>query len=173
VSHLNQLVRPFYPSLDALGQFEAVEANALPATYQGLLAHDDHMTVTVEAFHDSLVDVQVLQQHDDPPYYARTSLLTRRTDGDSVKFGLMRIRLDILSNAVRNDVLAGKMPLGRVLIRHHVLRHVQLCQLWRVDPGEELRKHLDLSADTSIYGRTAKILVEGQPTVELLEIALP
>jgi chorismate-pyruvate lyase len=150
-----------------------VDTADLPDAYQGLLAHDDHMPVTVEAFHDSLVDVQVLQQHLDPPYYCRKSLLKRRTDGRSVQLGCIRICLDLLPDAVRTDVLAGNMPLGRILIRHHVLRHVELIQLWQVDPGEELRHHLDLPADTNLYGRTARIIVQDRPAVQLLEIAVP
>ena len=173
VSDLTQLTRQFYPSLDDLGQISPVEASQLPEAYQGLLAHDDHMTVTVEAFHDSLVDVQVLQQHYDPPYYSRKSLLTRRTDGRSVQLGLIRICLDLLPQVVRTEVLAGKIPLGRILIRHHVMRHVQLCQLWRVDPGKELREHLGLPPGTAFYGRTAQIIVQDRPAVELLEMAVP
>lgn len=173
MSDLIQLTRQFYPSLEDLGRFTPVEASQLPEAYQGLLAHDDHMTVTVEAFHDSLVDVQVLQQHYDPPFYSRKSLLTRRTDGGIVQLGLIRICLDLLPEAVRTDVLARKIPLGRILIRHHVLRHVQLCQLWRVDPGKELQEYLGLPTGTNVYGRTARIIVQDRPAVELLEIAVP
>jgi chorismate-pyruvate lyase len=172
VSNLTQLIRLFYPSLDDLGRFTPVEPTELPEAFHGLLAHDDHMTVTLEAFHDSLVDVQVLQQHDNPPYYSRKSLLTRRTDGGTVQLGIIRICLDILPEAVRTEVLSLKIPLGRILICHHVLRHVQLCQLWRVDPGKELQGHLDLPAGTMVYGRTARIIVQDQPAVELLEIAV-
>jgi len=173
VPDLNQLAQLFYPSLDDLGRFSPVEGAKLPEAYQGLLAHDDHMTVTLEAFHDSLVDVQVLQERLDPPYYSRKSLLTRRTDGEAVQLGIMRIFLESLPETARDELSHCKMPLGRILIRHHVLRHVELCQLWRVIPGKELQTHLSLSEDSFTFSRTAQIIMAGEVAVELLEIPVP
>jgi chorismate-pyruvate lyase len=60
--------------------------------------------------------------------------------------------------------------LGRVLIRHNVLRHVELQQLWHVNPSPQLRELLQLAAGEPLYGRSARIVVEGRPAVELLEI---
>ena len=51
-----------------------------------------------------------------------------------------------------------------------MLREVELITLWRIDPGPVLRKHLQLSGKAPIYGRTAQILVDERPTVQLLEI---
>lgn len=173
VPDLNQLAQLFYPSLEDLGRFTPVEAAELPAAYQGLLAHDDHMTVTLEALHDSLVDVQVLQERYDPPYYSRKSLLTRRADSVAVQFGLMRITLDGLPKTAQDELSNCKMPLGRILIRHHVLRHVELCQLWRVIPGRELQTHLGLPEGCLTFSRTARIIMAGKLAVELLEIPVP
>jgi hypothetical protein len=63
-----------------------------------------------------------------------------------------------------------RWPLGRVLIRHNVLREVELTALWRIVPGPVLREHLQPASDTPIYGRSAQILVDERPTVQLLEI---
>jgi chorismate-pyruvate lyase len=173
VPDLKQLAQLFYPSLEDLGRFTPVEATELPSAYQGLLAHDDHMTVTLEAFHDSLMNVQVLQQRYDPPYYSRKSLLARRTDGKAVQFGIMRITLDGLPKTAQDDLSNCNMPLGRILIRHHVLRHVELCQLWQVVPSKELQTHLGLTEDSLTFGRIAQIIMAGEVAVELLEIAIP
>jgi hypothetical protein len=54
---LATIAAPFFPTLADLGTFEPVAADEMPADYRALLAHDDHMTVTVEAFHKCLVDV--------------------------------------------------------------------------------------------------------------------
>ncbi|HMO86214.1 MAG TPA: hypothetical protein PKC18_14960, partial [Lacipirellulaceae bacterium] len=80
------------------------------------------------------------------------------------------IALGTLPPAVRVEIESRRTPLGRVLIRHNVLRHVELQQLWRVTPERELRSHLQLNPTDVIYGRTARIIVEGRPTVQLLEI---
>ena len=194
VLQLATITAPFYPQLAELGEFEEVQSDDLPADYQTLLAHDDHMTVTVEAFHGSLVDVRVLQEHRDGDVYTRASLLVRQTDGRVVQLGIMRINLHGLSPVVRAEVESRRTPLGRILIRHNVLRHVELHRLWRIWPGPVLQQHLGLAVGWDkvppaaesgvgsggtlsqptnrdcIYGRSAGIVVEGRPAVELLEI---
>ncbi len=160
----------FFPTLEDLGQFEPVESSDLPTAYQSLLAHDDHMTVTVEAWHNSLVDIRVLSVRSEADSYARNTLLVLQSDGRPVQFGLMRIDLTGLPEIVQQEIKAESLPLGRIMIRHHLLREVELCQLWQVTPGPEIQQQLQLSDDTPIFGRTARILVDGRPAVELLEI---
>ena len=164
------IVVPFFSTLAELGEFAGVDEGDMPEDYRALLAHDDHMTVTVEAFHSCLVDVRVLREHRDGDVYGRTSLLTCQTTGKVVQFGVMRIDLSQLSPTVRDEIVAGGTPLGRVLIRHNVLRHVELQQLWRVTPSPLLLDQLELPAGAPLFGRSARIVVEGRPAVELLEI---
>ena len=201
---LETITAPFFPSLAELGEFRLVAVDDMPADYQTLLAHDAHMTVTVEAYHNSMVDVAVLDEHREGDYYSRTSLLICRKSRKIVQFGIMRIDLSGLPPIVREEIESRGTPLGRVLIRHNVLRHVELHRLWRIKPGPELRRRLiyqiappaekpagkaSAPDDSSIsafnvaklqtqpasdserlYGRTARIIVEGKPAVELLEI---
>lgn len=167
----SRLANLFYASLDELGRFESVPLDQLPADYRTLLAHHDHMTVALEAFHDSLVNVRALAEWQDESSYARCSLLSRQTDARVVQFGIMRIWLADLPPRAQDEITSKKWPLGRVLIRHNVLREVELITLWRIDPGPVLRQHLQLTGSKPIYGRTAQILVDERPTVQLLEIA--
>jgi hypothetical protein len=67
----------------------------------------------------------------------------------------------------------GETPLGRILIRADLLREVELLALWRIAAGPRLASELDLPPGTAVYGRSARILVEGRPAVELLEIVRP
>ncbi|MEM8946881.1 MAG: hypothetical protein AAGD11_17030 [Planctomycetota bacterium] len=165
-----QLTGLFYEELDELGELEPVESADLPDAYQSLLAHHDHMTVTVEAWHNSLVDVKVLAERRSDESYARKILLVTQRDSRPVQFGIVRINLAGLPEIVRLEIESQALPLGRIMIRHHLMREVELCQLWRVNPGPDLRLHLQLGENAPIYGRTARILVDGQPAVELLEI---
>jgi chorismate-pyruvate lyase len=165
-----RLATLFYESLDVLGRFEPVLVDMLPEDCRTLLAHHDHMTVALEAFHNSLVDVRALAEWRDEASYARCSLLSRQTDGAVVQFGMMRIWLADLSPAAQEEITTKKWPLGRVLIRHNVLREVELITLWKIEPAAELQRHLQLAGNASIYGRTAQILVDERPTVQLLEI---
>jgi len=167
---LDTLTELFYPSRDQLGEFLPIEADELPQQYHVLLAHHDHMTVTVEAWHNSLMQLRVLQEKRERDYYARKIVLARQRDGVVVQFGIMRIDLRDLPDIVRLELQSQALPLGRIMIRHHLLREVEVCQIWQIQPGRELRRHLQCGDDNPIYGRTARILVEGQPVVELLEI---
>jgi chorismate-pyruvate lyase len=171
VRSASRLATIFYTDLEDLGRFESVTVDDLPPDYRSLLAHHDHMTVALEAHHDSLVSVKVLDEWRDDASYARSSVLSRQSDGGVVQFGIMRIWLGDLPEAAQQEITARKTPLGRVLIRHNVLREVELITLWRIHPGPVLKKHLGLKTDAPIYGRSAQILVDERPTVQLLEIA--
>ncbi len=163
----------FYASLDELGQFREVDPEELPEPARRLLWHDEHMTETVEAYHDSPVDVAVLQAHHTPTHYSRRILLNRQSDGQVVQFGIVRLNLSSLAPHVREEIERQETPLGRILIQHNVLREVRPMSLWCVVPGPNLRKLFGIDEDSRCYGRTALIYCDGLPAVELLEIVTP
>ena len=41
-------------------ELELLSADAMPEPFSNLLAHEHHMTITVEEYHGDLVDVRVL-----------------------------------------------------------------------------------------------------------------
>jgi hypothetical protein len=114
-----------------------------------------------------------LAEWQDEASYARNSLLTRQRDGAVLQFGIMRIWLADLPAAACDEITVKRMPLGRVLVNHNVLRQVELITLWRILPGATLRRYLQLSAGQTVYGRSAQILVDDRPTVQMLEIVAP
>jgi chorismate-pyruvate lyase len=167
---LRELAELFYPRLEDLGAFAPVFVQDLPPPYRRLLAHTGHMTETVEAFHDSPVDVSVLRSRRDPGRYSREILLRRRSDGRVVQHGIVRLATDVLSPAVRAEIESERRPLGRVLISHGVLRQVHLAGVWRVVPGPQLAAALGMNPGEETYGRTALIECDRAPAVELIEI---
>lgn len=170
---LDHLAGLFYPDAAALGQFEEVLAEAMPPEYRRLLAHHDHMTVSLEAHHGCQVNVEVLDTERSGDYYSRKIILHRQSDGRVVLFGIPRINLRLVDDQVREEILSQQTPLGRVLIDHNVLREVQLASLYRVTPGPDLCRLLGLAQPQTTYGRTAFIYCDGYPAVELLEIVAP
>ncbi|HEY5311854.1 MAG TPA: hypothetical protein VIK18_05020 [Pirellulales bacterium] len=170
---LHALVALFYAEPQRLGRFHQVMAEQMPADYRTLLAHEAHMTVTVEAFHDCRVDVKVCDRRTDEQLYARKILLTRQRDGQVVQFGIMRINFSYLEPEVQSEIQREATPLGRILIEHNVLRRVRLAHLWQVSPGEDLVSLFGLSEPRLTFGRTAMIECNGEPAVELLEIVTP
>lgn len=170
--HLQSLFALFPPE-SYLRDFEIVPAEQVPQPYHGLLVHEHHMTVTVEAHHGCSVDVKVLEKKHEGDSYARQILLSRQRDGRIVQFGLVRIWLHHCSDAVRAEIVAEKTPLGRILIQHNVLRRIEPTQYLRVTPGTDMMRWFELAAPAPAYGRAAIIHCDGQPAIELLEIVTP
>lgn len=167
---LETLVQLFYPEPHQLGEFVAVKVDQVPQPQRSLLAHDHHMTVTVEQFHDSQVDVQVLEYQHAQHYYLRKILLTRQSDDQVVQFGIVRLDTRVLAPEVQADIESRQTPLGRVLINHDVLREVRLASLCQIEAGAELASYFSLPTGSTVYGRTALIFCDGAPAIELLEI---
>ena len=178
--YLPDLVGLFYERPGDLGTFEQIQSAGIPQPYRRLLAHNKHMTETVEQFHGSKVDVQVLATRRDNGFYSRKILLTRQSDGQVVQFGIPRLNMAYLDEEVRREIESETKPLGRVLIEHNVLREVQFAGLWRIEPGPDLCRMFGLAAQPAVkntvqtvYGRTALIYCNGEPAIELLEIVTP
>jgi chorismate-pyruvate lyase len=172
-AELSTLVGLFYSSPTGLGRFEKVAAEAMPEEYRRLLVHNHHMTVTMEQFHGSPVNVRVLQAKREGSHYMRRILLARQTDQRIVQYGIVRLNFELLSPEVRGEIESQTAPLGRILIRHNVLREIELVAVWRVTPGDDLCRLLEMAPQQTTFGRTAIIHCDGQPAVELLEIAAP
>ncbi|QDU55476.1 hypothetical protein [Aeoliella mucimassa] len=164
------LAQLFHDGLQNMGHFEPVGEQQLPSSYATLLAHEDHMTVTLEAYFETLVTLTVVRQTIEHDFYARQSLLARQSDGAVVQYGIVRLVTAGLPWEVRDAIQTHRGPLGRVLIRNNLLRHVELRALWRIEPTDELRVPLALEPDDVIYGRLAVIHLDGRRAVEVLEI---
>lgn len=172
-AELSSLVGLFYGLPDGLGHFEKSLPEEVPGPYRKLLDHCHHMTVAMEEFYEGPVDVRVLGKKLDGNHYARRILLMRHSDRRVVQFGIVRLNFDFLSDEVRREIEIQQTPLGRILIRHNVMRKIELIGLWRVQPGIDLCQMFGIAPQQTTYGRTAIIHCNCEPAVELLEIAAP
>jgi chorismate-pyruvate lyase len=170
---LDELVCLFYRQNEDLAKFIRRDASECPPAYRELLAHEAHMTVTVERRHGCPVDVEVLESRCSDTQYVRRILLRRTSDRRVVQFGIVRLALSALQPVVREEIMARKSPLGRVLIKHNVLRQVHLDALWEVQCAATLAQLFGVKAGHTTFGRTALIYCDGDPAVELLEILAP
>jgi chorismate-pyruvate lyase len=170
---LDHLAGLFYADKSQLGVFEEVHVESVPEPYRRLLAHHEHMTVSVEKYHGCAVDVEVLEAKQGGDFYFRKIILHRQSNHRPVLFGIPRLNLRLLADDVRREIQSQLAPLGRVLIQHNVLREVQLASLYQVTPGPDLCRLFELEEPQITYGRTAFIYCDGLPAVELLEIVAP
>jgi chorismate-pyruvate lyase len=152
---------------------ELVPPGRVPPPYHQLLVNEHHMTLTVEAHHGDAVDVKVLEYRVAGDSYARKILLPLQRTGRVVMFGLMRVNFRYCSEEVRQRILEGKTPLGRILIEANVLRRIEPTAFLRVLPGPSMMTWFGLDSPRPTYGRFALIHCDEQPAVELLEIVTP
>ncbi|CAK9006852.1 Probable cyclic di-GMP phosphodiesterase VC_1348, partial [Durusdinium trenchii] len=174
VNPLDELTRltSLLPESEPLFELaEHIPASTTPEPYKQLLVHDHHMTVTMEQYHKSSVDVRVLDERLDGDIYARKILLTKAGTDIPVQFGIVRFNFHYVTQEVRNEILSGKIPLGRVLITHNVLRHIDLGAILRLTAGPGLADYLKMPVGAETYGRLATIFCNRQPAVDLLEVS--
>jgi len=190
---IDALIAEFYAAPATLATFE--EVASCPPPFGQLLDHHSHMTVAVEKFHDHEVDVVVHRSrsilkdgnsvwHNDPMMqtearlaiaektvtYSREITLVTHTSGKIVQYGLVRLDPTTIAPQVWLEIASGEIPLGRVLIKHNVLRSVELCQLFKITPGVALASLLHTAAGETVYGRTAVIRCNERRAIELIEI---
>ncbi|MHB0955067.1 MAG: hypothetical protein ACYC0X_01680 [Pirellulaceae bacterium] len=173
IPDLTSLVTLFCRTMDEVGTFEEVRADALPPYYRRLLDHHGHMTVTLERACGCPVAVEVKRRRVTKNRYERKSILRASRGGQVLQYCMVRLWCACLDTAIREEIEAEQIPLGRILIHHNVLRRVQRFSLWKIITGPELRSTFGLTQPVITYGRTALIYFDGQPAVELLEILAP
>ena len=152
---------------------EMISAEDVPEPYRGLLVHTHHMTVTVERYYGEPVNVKVLQTRQNGDDYARKILLSLRDAGTVVQFGIVRIDLGLLAPAVREQIEAGQIPLGRVLIQNDVLRTVRPVGFFRVVPSAAMCDWFGLAEPVPTYGRIGVIDTDGRPAIRVAEVLTP
>jgi chorismate-pyruvate lyase len=163
-----------FPDPASVPEFETITPDEMPEPYHGLLVHNHHMTVTMEEFYHDRVNVKILQRLHGEDWYARQILLWCRGNGNVVQFGLPVIKLSYCSEPVREAILEGKTPLGRILIENNVLRRIEPTQYLHILPGPATEAWFGPQRGKhETYGRLGVIFCDEQPAIEVLEIVAP
>jgi hypothetical protein len=163
-----------FPASADVPEFQNVLPEEVPEPYHGLLVHNHHMTVTMEEYYHDRVNVRILQRLLGDDWYARQILLVCRGNGNVVQFGLPVIKLSYCSEQVREAILEGRTPLGRILIEHSVLRRIEPTQFLRILPGPATESWFGPErGKRETYGRLGVIFCDEQPAIEVLEIVAP
>jgi hypothetical protein len=173
LSELDSLTQLF-PNGDSIANHaEHIPSALTPEPYKSLLVHSHHMTVTMESHHGCSVDVKVLEERLQDTDYCRKILLLKSGTDKVVQYGIVRLHLQFISPAVRDEIMAGQIPLGRVLINHNVLRQIDLGAILKISPGPQLQDCFNCGPDETVYGRLATIFCDERPAIDLLEISAP
>lgn len=169
-----QSLTDLFPSEEPLiARVEHVAAPLIPEPYRKMLAHEHHMTVTMEAYHGGPVDVTVLDTTEKGGLYCREILLSKKGTDKIVQYGIVRFDFSYVTDDVKAEILSQQIPLGRVLIQHDVLRHIDVGALLKIEAGPKLSRLMNMPEGATTYGRLATIFCNGRPAVDLLEITSP
>ncbi len=188
---LDELGRLISKTSGSRGLFDDVEhipSASTPEPYRQLLVHDHHMTLAMEHFHGHAVKVHVVDRHTEETGYYRTSVLTvpdsvpGRTTGTpgskypgerALQFGAIRFNFNFVTEDVKNEIVAERIPLGQVLIDHNVLRQIDLGAILKLKIGPTLADIFGCQRGEETYGRLATIFCNRRPAVDLLEVSAP
>ncbi len=170
---LKSLASLFPGGDDLFAKTEHVASAMTPEPYKSLLVHEKHMTVTMESYHKSPVGVRILDRHQNNDVYCRKIILVKDGTDEVVQFGIVRFNFEYVTKRVRDEILQGDIPLGRVLINHNVLRHIDLGAILRITSGTGLMEAFGQQEPFVTYGRLATIFCNQQPALDLLEISAP
>ena len=163
-----------FPSDQVLIQnAEHIPSATTPQPYKTMLVHDHHMTVEMEKHHACSVDVRVLSKRSDGDLYSREILLLKHGTQDVVQYGIVCFNLSYVTSQVGEEILSEQTPLGRILINHNVLRHIDLGAILELTAGPRLAALLKMPVGGITYGRLATIFCNRRPAVDLLEVSAP
>jgi chorismate-pyruvate lyase len=171
---LMELCAPFAPPGSAFdAECAVVQPEEIPHPDDQLLVHHEHMTVALQRFHKSPVDVHVQDEHLDAAgeLYTRKIFLTPRAAPQTpVEWGIVRLDFRYMDDAVRDEILRKQLPLGAILIKHDVHRRIKPRFFLRFPPGGPVLRLFDARETRPVYGRLGTIYCDEEPAIELLEI---
>ena len=171
---LNALLELFPAGDFECDEMDVVSGLEVPAPYDQLLVHEGHMTVTLERHHGAPLELNVIEQRQVGDDYGRRLTLSVRNNEKVVMVGVMRIRLSYCAAKVREEILAGTTPLGRILIESKVLRFIEPSAYLRIPLTPRLRALYRIGEEHDVtYGRIARIVCSDQTAVELFEVVAP
>ncbi len=153
--------------------FTIVAPSSVPEPYHALLVHEHHMTISMQTHHGEPVDVEVVTERRCVTTYARRSRLRLRSNRRVVQHCTVRIDLPSCSDPVREAILAGRTPLGAILVEHDVMRRIVPSAYFLVQGAMPIAESFRAAPLTPLYGRTATIHCDGHPAIEVLEIVAP
>jgi chorismate-pyruvate lyase len=146
----------------------------LPEPYRTLLAHDNDMTPTLEAFHRCELHIEVWSRVEHDGFYFREVVLRLDTTQRPVEFGANKINLALFDPAVRRLILDEYLPLGHILKMRKVPHAGHPTAFLQVQADPQMKRAFGLRGDHVLYGRQNTIRdPQGRPLSQIVEILPP
>ena len=142
----------------------------IPPPYDGLLVHEDDMTVTLERHCGGRVAVRVLSSALKGQSYFRRVLLVQESSARPLAMGAVRIRLDIVGARIRAKILRQREPLGRILRDGGIDFVSQPTAFLKVSPNAEMMGVFWMPEPRTLYGRRTHVTLAGVRIGDIVEV---
>jgi hypothetical protein len=149
-----------------------IPGDDVPAPFDRLLVHGEHMTATHAAFYGREVVLRVLREDVSDGHYAREIVLTAGADGPVIEYGIARVSFACVPDGVRREIEAKAAPLGDILIRHDVLRTIRPLWFLAIPADAAIMRHFAGAGRGAAYGRVGAIYLAERRAIELLEVVV-
>ncbi len=157
----------------SLPSVEKIAGASMPEPYRSLLVHDRDMTPTLEEFWGETIHLQPLQVREaDGVLFREVTLVTDLT-GLRTEFGGIKISLEHFSDAARSKILAGEVPLGRILGDLRIRHKSQPIGFFSFAGDQATRDALAVDPGCTLFGRHTVLHADGRLLAEVVEILPP
>jgi chorismate-pyruvate lyase len=157
-----------------LPAIKRVSAEQMPEPYRSLLVHQNDMTSTLENFHRDRIHLQVVSRDRRNGHYYREVVLQTDAENKPVEFGAIKINLDLFAQNAQKQVLAERLPLGRILKESGMEFSSRPQGFLRIASDSLMHKLLKLTESQLLYGRRNTLFdCNKRPLAEIVEILPP
>jgi chorismate-pyruvate lyase len=171
---LDPLDQFYLLSGDPVPEATKIEAECIPEPYRSLLVHNNDMTPTLEAAYRQRIHIRLISRQVEDDVLLRQVVLVLDSDERPVEFGAIRIQLNQLPPEACQLVLAGKLPLGRLLQDFFIQHSSQPVDYFEVKADRQIGEALKTPGLQRLYGRRNKLLMpSGEVLAEVVEILPP
>ena len=153
-----------------LPRVRTVKPDEIPLPYRSLLVHENDMTLTLERHFGGRVVLRSLCTFTMGQWYFRRVLLVQEFSGRPVEMGAIRMKLRAFTRRIREQILANRIPLGRILRDGRVDYQSRPKSFLSVTPNGEMMGVFWMREPRTLYGRRTEIFQRGTKIGDIVEV---
>ena len=145
----------------------------IPQPYRSLLVHDSDMTRTLEQHGGERAILRPLCTFVSGASYFRRVLLVGENSGRPLAMGAIRVRLDVITPRLRTKILAGDIPLGRILREGRFAYTSTVKALLAVHSTPDMMGIFWMPQSKTLYGRRSEMFRGKTKFADIVEVLPP
>jgi chorismate-pyruvate lyase len=150
-----------------------ISPTEIPQPYRSLLVHDSDMTRTLEQHSGDRAILRPLSTFVSGTSYFRRVLLVKAASGHPLAMGAIRVRLDVFPPRLRAKIVAGEIPLGRILREGRFSYTSTVTALLAVEPTAEMMGIFWMPESRTLYGRRSEMFRKNTKFADIVEVLPP